>query len=180
MQAIAVAHIGCGIHLDPHELARGVVFAADQRIAADEVIGLGFKRHGKANASFKRVGFIGEIVAGKDQTGFDAHHIQAKQAHGANAQISTCGHHRIINRNGVLGVAEDFIAQLARVARARHHQRRAVKAVQTRDRVAEPSQLFHRGLGRRCPDDALHNLAAVGALHRQIVQLVGARAHHDL
>ena len=52
--------------------------------------------------------------------------------------------------------------------------------MQTRDRVAEPSQLFHRGLGRRCPDDALHNLAAVGALHRQIVQLIGARAHHDL
>ena len=77
-------------------------------------------------------------------------------------------------------MAEDFIAKLTGIARARHHQGRAGRSAQTRDGKPEPAKLGHRGLRRRSPDDPAEKLTRVRALNGDVVQLVGRGAHQHL
>ena len=118
MQAVTVADIDIGVDVQTHELVQGVLFAADQGLASDEIIGLGLQGHGEADARFERVGLVGEIIARKDQPGLDAHHIKGGKAHGLQPQIAAIGPDGIIDRVAILGVAEDFKAQLTGIAGA--------------------------------------------------------------
>ena len=91
--------------------------------------------------------------------------------------LSPCGcarlPDRVPHRGAVVGMAEDLVAELAGVAGARHHHRRPVVVADAADQEAEPLELLERGLGGRRPDQLLHDLAALGALDGEVVQLVG-------
>jgi hypothetical protein len=77
-------------------------------------------------------------------------------------------------------MAEDLVAQFARIAGARHHDRRPLEGADAPDGEAEPSQFLDPGPGRRRPDDLLEDVAAVRPLDRDIVHLVGRGAHPGL
>ncbi len=88
--------------------------------------------------------------------------------------------HRVEHRPGVARVAEDLVAELAGEAGARDDDRRAVEGADAADREAEPAELLERGLRRRGPDDLLQDVAALRALHGDVVQLVRRGAHPGL
>ena len=77
-------------------------------------------------------------------------------------------------------MAPDLVAQLAGVAGARDHQRDTVEIAQPGDGEAEPAELLQVRLGRRGPDQLFEDFAALGALHRDVVQLVGRGLDPDL
>ncbi len=77
-------------------------------------------------------------------------------------------------------MAKDLIPQLAGIPRARHHDRGARRPANPAHGKAEPAQFIDRRLVGRGPDHLPDDLAAVRPLDRQVVQLVGAAAHHRL
>ena len=79
MNAVAMANLCIAVYVQAHQLAGRVFLAPDQRVAADEILGFGFQRHGKTDARFEWVGLVAEIIACKDQSGFDPHHVQRIQ-----------------------------------------------------------------------------------------------------
>ena len=172
MHAIAVADRVIGIDLETDELAARVFLARDQRLLADEVVRLRLQWHREANASFERIGLRCEFIIGKDQARFDAHHVEGFETHRLDAMFLSSLPHRVEHRSGILGVAEDFISQLAGVASARHDERRTFEVTNAADGKAEPLKLADCRLCGRRPDDLLHQLAAVGALYRNVVQLI--------
>ena len=169
-----------GVDLQPDKAAAWVVLAADQRVTANEIIGFGFQGHRETDAGLERIGLVGKVIAGKDQPGLDAHHVQRGQAHRQQTKLGPRRRHRVINRLGILGMTENLIPQLAGIAGARHHQRRTTRPAQPRHGKAEPAQFRHRRLHGCGPDDPLQNLAAVRPLHRDVVQLVGRGPHQHL
>ena len=56
--AIAVAGNQPAFDIEPHQLAVRMRFAFFDGLATDEIVFLGFQRHGKAYACFKRIGFV--------------------------------------------------------------------------------------------------------------------------
>ena len=71
----------------PTNLRAGMLLPPDQRLAPDEVIGLGFQRHGKPDPRLERVGLVAEIIAREDQPRLDPHHVQRGKAHRLQPQI---------------------------------------------------------------------------------------------
>ena len=53
MDAITVLYIDITVDFETHQFARRGFLAADQCVAANEIIGLGFQRYSEANARFK-------------------------------------------------------------------------------------------------------------------------------
>ena len=70
----------------------------------------------------------------------------------------------------IFGVAEDFVAQFARVAGAGDDNGGALDPANGK---AEPAEFYGGGLGGWGLEDAGDDFAGIGALHRQIVQLIG-------
>ena len=70
-------------------------------------------------------------------------------------------------------MAEDLVSEFAGVAGAGNEQGYAVVVADAGDGEAEPSEFADVGLVRACPDDLFEDLAAVGALDLQVVELVG-------
>src|SRR4051794_27104773 len=77
-------------------------------------------------------------------------------------------------------MAEDFVAELARIAGARHDDRRTLEMTDPADREAEPFELADRGLGRWRPHDLLQQIARFRPLDGDVVQLIGRRSHPGL
>ena len=80
----------------------------------------------------------------------------------------------------VVRVAEDLVAELARVAGARDHDRDPLVAADPPDQEAEPLEVLERGLRRRRPDQLAHDVARRRALDRDVVELVGRGLHERL
>src|SRR5438552_3579770 len=173
MNAIAVAYRLIGIDIESDELVARMFFPFDQRRLADEIIALRLERHGEADAGFERIGLIGEFIIGEDQSGLDAQHVERFKTQRRQATFPSCLPHGIEHGNRILGVAENLITELARIAGARHDDRHALEAVNAPNREAEPFELAHRRLRRRGPYDLLEQIARLRALHGDIVQLVG-------
>ncbi len=74
---------------------------------------------------------------------------------------------------GILGVAEDLVAQFAGITGARNHQGRAVERADPAHGEAEPGQFLQRRLGRSSPDELLQDVPRLRPLHRDIAKLVG-------
>src|SRR6185312_16483359 len=55
MDAVTMADGDIGIDVEPDQLSRRVFLAPDKRLAADEIVGLGFQRHGEADARLERI-----------------------------------------------------------------------------------------------------------------------------
>ena len=175
-----MAHgLGAG-DVQAHQLVRRSVFAPLQRGAADEIVGFAFERNREANAGFKWIGLVRELVARKNEPGLDAHHIQPVQTHRDQSMRLPGRRDRIEHGAGVARVAPDLVAQLAGVTGARDHDRRATGVTQTAHGEAEPLQLGQRRLVWRRPDDGRKQGAAGRALHRDVVQLVRGIAHQHL
>ena len=71
-----------GFNIEAHQPMAWMFLALDQRLLADEIIGLGLKRYRKPNARFEGISLRGELVIGKDQARLNAHHVQGLEAHG--------------------------------------------------------------------------------------------------
>ena len=173
MHAVAMADIDIGVDVEPDQFARRVFLAADQRLAADEIVGLGLQRHGEADASLERIGLVGEFIAGEDQPGLDAHHVERRHAHRLQPVRLAGLPHRVEHFFRVARMAQDLVAELAGVAGARDHDRHALRIADAGDREAEPFEFGDRRLQRRGPDDLLQYVAALRPLHGDVVHLVG-------
>src|SRR5665809_103487 len=79
MDTVTVADKLVALHLKADKLPLRVLAPADQRLAADEVLVLPLQRHGEADTRLERVGLIAELIAGKDQAGLDAYHVERLQ-----------------------------------------------------------------------------------------------------
>src|SRR5262249_60869828 len=86
---------------------------------------------------------------------------------------------RVPDREGILGMAPDLVAELAGVAGPRDEDGRAPGAAQAADREAEPPQLRERGPVRRGPDQGREDRAAGGPPAGQVVELLGRRRDPD-
>ena len=166
--------------LQPDQLSRRMFLAADQRRAADEIVLLGLQRHGEADAGLERIGLVGKFRAGEDQPRLDAHHVERRHAHRLQAVRLAGFPHRVEHFFRVARVAENLVAELAGVAGARDDDGHALRVADAGDREAEPFEFADRRLQRRGPDDLLEDVAALRALHGDVVHLVGRGAHHDL
>ena len=175
-----MAHIDIAVDIEPHQHARGMFLAPDQRLAPDEIVRLGLERHGKADPGLERVGLVAEIIAGKDQPSLDPHHVQRLQPHRADAMGLTRLPHRVEHRARMFGMAEDLVSQLAGIAGAADHHRHALIVADPGGGKAEPAELFELGLMRRGPDHLFQQFAAFGPLHGDIVLHVGRRAYQHL
>ena len=123
MDAVAMADRDGPFDVKPDHLARWMLLAPDQRVAPDEIVGLGLERHGEADARLEWVGLIREVIAGEDQSGLDPNHIEGGQAHRRQSVCRSLGPDRVEDLARVPGVAPDLVAQLARVAGPRQHDR---------------------------------------------------------
>jgi hypothetical protein len=77
-------------------------------------------------------------------------------------------------------VAPDLVTQFARVAGPRNDDGRSIEVADAPDGEAEPAELFELRLGRRRPRHLIQYLAALRALHRDVVELIGGRLDPDL
>ena len=113
------------LELEPDEPALGMRGALDERVLADEVV-LAVELDREADAGLERVDLVVELVAGEDQACLDADHVERLEAQRREAVRLTGLPDRVPDRGPVVGVAEDLVAELAGVARARDHDRDAV------------------------------------------------------
>ncbi|MPL84472.1 hypothetical protein SDC9_30437 [bioreactor metagenome] len=176
--AIAVKDRVLALDLEADELARRRLLAPAQRLAPDEIGGLRFQRHGEADAGLERVGLVGEIVAREDQPRLDPAQIEPGKPHRLDAVFGAGAEHRLEDRLAVLRMAEDLVAKLAGIARARHDDRHTLGPADAAHGEAEPAEIGQGGLVRRGPDDFRHQRARARPLHRQIVHLIGRGADH--
>ena len=88
-------------------------------------------------------------------------------------------HHRLVERRRVLRMAEELVAELARIAGARGDQRQSLRAAETADREAEPLELGERRLRGRRPDDLRQDLARGRPLDGDVVEVVRRLLHPD-
>src|SRR5262245_7481837 len=77
-------------------------------------------------------------------------------------------------------MTEDLVAELAGIARARDHDRRAVVCANAPNGEAEPAELIDGRLRRRRPDHLPQDVAALRSLQRDVVHLVCGGAHPGL
>src|SRR5262245_25543856 len=71
-------------HVEAHQHALRMLLAPDQRLAPDEILGLGLERHSKSDAGLERIGLVAELVAVENQTSFDAQHVERFQPAGGD------------------------------------------------------------------------------------------------
>lgn len=76
-------------------------------------------------------------------------------------------------------MAEDFVTQLARIARAGYDDRGTLKAANATDRESKPVFIVHFKLVRR-PTMVLEQVAAVRSLNRDVVHLIRRRTDPDV
>ena len=145
-----------------------------ERLLADEVVLL-VGGDGEADPRLERVDLVVELVAGEDQPGLDPDHVERLEPERRQPVRLARLQHRVPERRRILGMAEELVAELARVARARRDQRQPLRPAEPRDREAEPLELRERRLRRRRPDQRRQQVAARRALHGDVVQLVRRR-----
>ena len=178
MHAVAVRGRLVALELEPDELALRVRLARDQRLLAEEVA-VGVERDREADPGLERVDLVVELVAGEDQPRLDPHHVERVEAERLEPVRRAGRHDRVPHRRGVGRVAEDLVAELAAVARARDDDRDAAEVADPPDEEAEPLELLQLRLVRGRPDDLLEDLAARRPLDGDVVQLVGRRLDPD-
>ena len=117
---------------------------------------------------------------GEDQPRLDAHHVERFEPHRLQPVLLAGLPDRVEHGERILRMTEDFVAEFAGIAGARHDDRRAFEIADAADGEAEPFELADRRLARRRPDDLLEDVAALRPLHGDIVHLVGRGAHPGL
>ena len=149
MHRIAMTDSLIGVDIEPDQLVARVFLALDQRLAADEILGLRFQRHGKADAGLERIGLVREIIVGKDQPRLDAHHVERFEPHRLQPMFLARLPDRVEYGERILRVTEDLVAEFAGIAGARNDDRRAFEMADAADGEAEPFEFADRGLRRR-------------------------------
>ena len=150
-----------------------------ERLATDEVV-VRSQVDREPDPRLERVDLVVELVAGEDQARLDAEDVERLEAERRQAVLLARLPDRVPDRRAVGRVAPDLVAELARVARARDHDRDPVERPDTPDREPEPADVLERRLRRRRPHDLLQQLAACRPLDREVVELVGGRLDPDL
>jgi hypothetical protein len=118
MYAIAVSNGFVTIHFESDELSLRVLAPPQQCLAADEILVLALEWHGETDAGFERIGLIAKFVTGEDETRLDTHHVQRLQAERHQSMRLASLPDGIEYRKRILRMAEDFVAELAGIARA--------------------------------------------------------------
>src|SRR5262249_53784202 len=115
----------------------------------------------------------------EDQARLDPEDVEGLQPQGGQAVRPSRLPGRVPDREGILGMAPDLVAELAGVAGPGDEDGRAAGVAEPSDGEAEPAQLLHRRPGRRGPDEGLEDRAARGPLDGEVVQLVGRALDPD-
>src|SRR5687768_13241036 len=103
-----------------------------ERPAADEIL-VATQVDGEPDACLERVDLVVVLVAGGDEAGLDAHHVECVEAERSEAEVAARLPHGVPHRRAVARVAEDLIAELAGVSGARNHDRGALPLVDSTD-----------------------------------------------
>ena len=178
MDAVAVPGRLVALELEPDEHPLRMRAPLEERVAADEVVLL-VGRDREADPGLEGVDLVVELVAGEDQARLDPQHVERVEAERRDPVRRTRLHHGVVERGRVLRMAEELVAELARVAGAGGDQRQALRPAEAADREAEPLQLGERRLRRRRPHDPRQDLARGGALDADVVEVVGRLLHPD-
>ena len=112
------------LHLQADQRPLRMLLPPQQRLAADEVLVLRVERHGEADAGLERIGLVAELVAGEDQAGLDAHHVERFEAERHQPVRLARLPDGVEHGERVLRMAEDLVAELAGIAGARDDDRR--------------------------------------------------------
>ncbi len=160
---------------NPTSIRCGCAWPARSSAAATDEVFVAPKVHGEPDARFERVDLVVVLVAHRDQPGFDPQDVERVQAQRRETLIATRFPDRLPHGDGIAWMAEDLVAQLARVARARHHDRHALRLADPTHQEPEPPEFVDRRLGRGRPDEPSEDLPAVRPLDRDVVQLVDRR-----
>src|SRR6516162_6044687 len=172
MDAVPLPRRLIAVQLQAHELIAGMLLAAQHRLAADELL-IPLERNGEADAGLEGIGLVAELIAREDEPGLDPQHVEGFQAERHQSMWLARFEDRIPDGGGILGMAEDLVAELTRIAGARDDDGSAVMVADPPDGEVEPLDLRQaRPRGRR-PDDSLQQIAAPGSLDGDIAELVG-------
>src|SRR5262249_15801050 len=171
MNAIALARDLVAVELEPDQPVARMLLAPQDSLAADELL-IALERHGEADAGLEGIGLIAELSTGEDEPRLDPEHVQRLQPQGHEPHGRTRLEDRVPDSDRVLGMAEDLVAELTRIARARDDDREAVVIADSPDGEVEPLDLGQAGPRRRRPHDPLQQFAALGTLDRDVAQLI--------
>src|SRR5262245_61845560 len=127
VDAVAVARGLVAFELQPDQHPLRMLAPLGERVATAEVVALvgGYR---EADSRLERVDLVVELVTGEDQTGLDAEHVERLQPEWRQPVRLAGFEHRIPQRGRVLGMAEELVAELTRVAGAGDDQRDALRS----------------------------------------------------
>ena len=116
MHAVTVSGRLVALELEADERPLRMCPPLRQGLLADEVLLL-VRRDGEPDAGLERVDLVVELDAGEGKTRLDAEHVERLETEGRQAVRLAGRQDGIPQRRGVLRMAEQLVAQLARVAR---------------------------------------------------------------
>ena len=127
--------------LEPHERPLRVRLASLERLAADEVV-VRPQVDREPDPRLERVNLVVELVAGEDQARLDAEDVERLEAERRETVLLARLPDRVPDRRAVRRVAPDLVPELARVARARDHDRDPVERPDPPDGEPEPAEVL--------------------------------------
>ena len=149
-----------------------VCLALNQSVLTDEIL-IAVEHDGKADPGLERINLVVEFIAGEDEAGFNPNEVERVEPERRQPErlpgLPDC----VPNGAAILGVAEDLIAKLSRVAGPRNDHWDPVVVANPAYEETEPLQILKWRLSFRRPDDLLQDVAASWALNGNVVQLVG-------
>src|SRR5262245_9591863 len=180
VDAVAMANLLVAFHLETDQQFLWVGFPPHERLATEKILALRGERYGEADPGLERVGLVAEFVPGEDEARLDAQHVERVEPKRPQPLRLTYLPDGVEHGERILWMAEDFIAEFTGISSAGHYHRCAVESADAADSEAEPPELIHGGLRRRRPDHLPQNVTALRSLQRDVVQLIGGRAHPGL
>src|SRR5215470_10993468 len=151
MHAVAMPGGLVAFEFQPDQGALRGRFAPLQRRAADEVVLLSLQRDREPDPGLERVDLVAEFIPGEDQARLDSEHVQCVQAQRGQPMTRTRLPYRVPQRERVLRMTPQFVAELTGVPGARDEQRQPLRSAEPPDREPEPAEIGKGGLGRWRP-----------------------------
>ena len=172
MDAVTVGGGLVPFKFQANERVLRVCLALNQSVLADEIL-VAVEHDGEADPSLERINLVIKLIAGEDKAGFNPNEVERVEPERRQPErlpgLPDC----VPNGAAILGVAEDLIAKLSRVAGPRNDHWDPVVVANPAYEETEPLQILKWRLGLGRPNDLLQNVATGRALNGNVVQLVG-------